>query len=170
MNGTYFQGNNLHPQHISVGAVLINEKGDVCCHHFYTKDLKGYYAEEKLNDFYILMRETLRPNETLEGALMRGLMEEFGANAELIDYAGSIEGHFKHKGMDIQKTTLYFLAKLKNQDISKRGSGDIEDMSIIEWRAIDYLIPIMKEQTVKFGRTDLDESSILERVKKMMNA
>ncbi len=113
------------------------------------------------------MRETLKSNETLEGALQRGLMEEFGATADLVDYIGSIEGNFKHKDTDIQKTTLYFLTKLKNQDISKRGSGDIEDNSMIEWRTMDYLIPIMKEQTVKFGRTDLDESSILERVKRM---
>ncbi len=165
MSATYFQGNNLHPRHISVGAVLINEKSEICCHHFYTKDLKGYYADEKLDDFYILMRETLKPNETLEGALERGLMEEFGATADLVDYIGSIESHFKHKGVEIQKTTLYFLAKLKNQDISKRGSGDIEDNSNIEWRTMDYLIPLMKAQTARFGRTDLDESSILERAR-----
>ena len=54
----------------------MNEKGEVCCHHFFTKDLKGYWADEKLDDFYILMRETLKPNETLERALERGLMEE----------------------------------------------------------------------------------------------
>ena len=78
MTTTYFQGNYLHPQHISVGSILMNEKGEVCCHHFFTKDLKGYWADEKLDDFYILMRETLKPNETLEHALERGLMEEFG--------------------------------------------------------------------------------------------
>lgn len=143
----------------------MNEKGEVCCHHFFTKDLKGYWADEKLDDFYILMRETLKPNETLEHALERGLMEEFGATAELVDYIGSIEGHFKHKGVDVQKTTLYFLSKLSRQDISRRGSGDIEDKSIIEWRTPDYLIPLMKEQAVRFGRTDVDESSILEKIK-----
>lgn len=167
MEGTYFQGNSLHPQHISVGGVLVNERGEVCCHHFFTKDLKGYWADEKIDDFYILMRETLEPNETLEQALVRGLKEEFGVEGEFIDYIGSIEGHFLHKGVDIQKTTLYFLVKLIYQDISTRGKGDIEDKSVIEWRSPDYLIPLMKEQTIRFGRTDLDESSILERAKKM---
>lgn len=143
----------------------MNEKNEVCCHHFYTKNLKGYYTDEGLDDFYIIMRETLEPNETLEQALHRGLKEEFGATGELVDYIGSIEGHFKHKGVDVQKTTLYFLCKLKHQDISERGSGDIEDQSIIEWRAPDYLIPLMKEQSVRFGRTDIDESSILEKIK-----
>ncbi len=165
MPGTYFQGNSLHPQHISVGAVLVNDKGEICCHHFYTKDLKGYFTEEGLDDFYILMRETLEPNETLEGALNRGLKEEFGAEGEFIDYVGSIESHFLNKGVDVQKTTLYFMLKLVNQDLSKRGSGDIEDKSIIEWQKPDYLIPLMKKQTERFKRTDLDESSILERIK-----
>lgn len=137
----------------------------MCCHHFFTKDLKGYWADEGLDDFYILMRETLKPNETLEQTLHRGLMEEFGATGELVNYVGSIEGHFKHEGIDVQKTTLYFLCNLIQQDISKRGSGDIEDESVIEWQRLEFLIPIMKEQSVRFGRTDVDESSILERVK-----
>ena len=165
MSGTYYQGNNSHPQHVSVGAVLFNDKGEICCHHFYTKDLKGYYAEEGLDDFYILMRETLEPDETLEHALARGLKEEFGADGEVIDYVGSIEGHFLNKGVDVQKTTLYFLVKLRSQDVSRRGRGDIEDKSIIEWKSPDDLIPLMKEQTKRFGRSDLDESSILEKIK-----
>lgn len=163
MKPTYFQGNNLHPQHISVGGILANDKGEVCCHHFFTKDLKGYYADEKLDDFYILMRETIEPNETLEHAFHRGLMEEFGATVDFVDYVGSIEGHFKHKEVDVQKTTLYFLARLKEQDMKKRGSGDIEDKSIVEWRKPEYLIPLMKDQAKRFGRTDIDESAILER-------
>lgn len=163
METTYFQGNNLHPQHISVGAVLVNKKGDVCCHHFFTKDLKGYWADEKLDDFYILMRETIEPNETLEHALARGLREEFGATGKLIDYLGSIESHFIHKEVDVQKTTLYFLVELIDQDVSKRSQDDIETKSIIEWHNPKDLIPLMKDQARRFGRTDVDESAILER-------
>lgn len=166
MDKNYFQGNYSHPRHISVGCVLLNEKGEICCHHFYTKDLKGYWAQENLDDFYILMRETIEPNETLEHALHRGLREEFAATAELIDYIGSIKSNYKHKEVEIEKTTLYFLCKLIDQDISKRDDGDIETKSIIEWQTPDYLIPLMKKQSIRFGRTDVDESSILERFKK----
>jgi len=166
----YFQGNNKHPQHISVGTVLVNEKGEICCHHFDPKvsDIGGYWQEQEVTDFYILMRETIEPGETLEEALGKGLMEEFGAEAEIIDYIGSIQSVFCHKDSDIQiqKTTLYFLCKLKSQDLSKR-SGDIESKSQIEWQTAEFLIPQMKSQSAKYGRTDIDESPILERLQNL---
>jgi hypothetical protein len=160
----YFQGNFQHPQHTSVGAILMNDKKEICCHHFYTKDLKGYWAEQGLDDFYILMRETIEANETLEHALHRGLMEEFGATATLNDYAGSIQSYFLHRDVTIQKTTLYFVCNLLSQDISKRTGSDIEENSLVEWHTADFLIPRMKEQGQKYKRTDIDESSILERL------
>ena len=160
---TYFQGNSLHPQHISVGAILLNEKKEICCHHFQTKDLKSYWTEAGLDDFYILMRETLKPDEALEQALHRGLQEEFGAAAKLIDYVGSIKSFFKHKDVAIEKTTLYFLCELINQDLLKRTGDDIESNTLVEWHTADYLIPRMKKQAIKFNRTDVDESSILEK-------
>jgi hypothetical protein len=166
----YFQGNSEHPQHLSVGAVLINDKKEICVHHFNNPELlKGYWTDEGLVDFYLLMRETVEPNETLEHALARGLMEEFGVTAELKDYIGSIQSHFLHKDVEVEKTTLYFLCLLKTQDISKR-TGDIESKTLIEWRVPGFLIPKMKEQTIKYKRTDVDESSILERVGKSILA
>ena len=161
----YFQGNSEHPQHISVGAILLNDKNEICCHHFDSSkyDFKGYWKDEGLENFYILMRETIEPNETIEGALRRGLMEEFGAEGELIDYVGSIKSRFESKGIEIEKTTLYFLFKLKGQDLNKRGTDDVEFESQLEWHTAEFLIPKMKEQSAKYGRTDVDESSILER-------
>jgi hypothetical protein len=166
-NKNYFQGNSQHPQHISVGAVVLNDKSEVCCHHFDTTkgEFKGYWKDQGLQDFYILMRETIEPNETLEQALHCGLMEEFGIEAELIDYIGSIQSHFESKGITIEKTTLYFLCKLKNQDLTKRSSGDVEYESQVEWQTADFLIPRMKEQARIYGRTDVDESPILEKIK-----
>ena len=167
----YFQGNSKHPQHISVGAVLLNDKNEICCHHFDSRrfDFKGYWKDQGLEDFYILMRETIEPGETLEKALHRGLMEEFGAEAELVDYIGSIQSHFKSKGVEIEKTTLYFLCKLINQDLNKRSSGDVEFESQIEWQTAKFLTPKMKEQSLKYGRTDVDESQILEKVLNLLN-
>lgn len=165
----YFQGNSEHPRHISVGAVVLNDKNEVCCHHFFAKDLKGYWVEEKLDDFYLLMRETMHPNETLEQALERGLMEEFGVVAKTIDYVGSIQSHFTHKGVTVEKTTLYFLTKFVSQDLSKRNTSDIEGTTKIEWKTIHFLIPLMKQQAQKYGRTDVDESSILERTQNLIS-
>ncbi|MFA6270181.1 MAG: NUDIX hydrolase [Candidatus Paceibacterota bacterium] len=163
----YFQGNSKHPQHISVGAILLNEKNEICCHHFDPQnvDFTGYWRDQNIDsEFYILMRETVEPNETLEETLHRGLKEEFGAEAELVDYVGSIESHFQSKGVTIEKTTLYFICKLKNQDAAKRSTGDVEFESQIEWQTAEFLIPKMQAQSLKYGRTDIDESKILERI------
>lgn len=161
----YFVGHSNHPRHLSAGAVLVNDKGEICAHHFNNPELlRGYWTEEGVVDFYLLMRETLNPNETLEQALHRGLMEEFGATAEIIDYLGSIQSHFKHKDIDVEKTTVYFLCQLMSQDLSKR-SGDIESKTDVGWYSKDFLISKMKDQPAKYGRTDIDESSLLEKLK-----
>lgn len=162
----YYQGNASHPQHISVGAILANGAGEVCCHHFLAKDLDGYWVEQGLDDFYLLMRETVEPGETLEAAVLRGLREEFGATAEIVDYVGSIQSHHRHRDVEVEKTTLYFFCRLVDQDPSRRG-GDIESKTTLEWRPADFLIPKMREQTARFGRTDVDESSVLERARRL---
>lgn len=163
----HFQGNKDHPQHVSVGAIVVNGKGEVCCHHFTDADLEGYWPNEGLNDFYLLMRETVSQDETLERALTRGLKEEFGVEARMVDYVGSIQSHFKHEGVTVEKTTLYFYCMLVSQDAARRDTSDIEGKSALEWHTLDFLIPHMKEQAKRYGRTDVDESSILERVKSL---
>src|SRR3989338_176860 len=173
----YFQGSEIHPRHVSVGAVLVNdgstgspqESGKICVHHFDSKngsEFAGYWKDQGLDDFYILMRETVEMGETLERAVHRGLLEEFGAEAEIVDYLGSIQIHFKHKGseVEIEKTTLYFLCKLKNQDLNKRSKGDVECESVLEWHDPKFLITKMKAQGAKFNRQDLDESVIFEKL------
>ncbi|MFZ3019977.1 MAG: NUDIX hydrolase [Minisyncoccia bacterium] len=164
----YFQGNKKHPQHISVGAILLNDAKEVCIHHFTNPELlKGYWTEQGFTDFYLLMRETIEPNQTLEEALHKGLMEEFGATAKIMDYVGSIQSHFLDGTTMVEKTTLYFMCKLKKQDTSKR-SGDIESKTELEWQTVDFLIPKMKEQYEKYKRDDVDESKILERIKSLI--
>lgn len=163
MAGTYFQGNKDHPQHVSVGVILVNEKGEICCHHFTKSLIKGYWADEDIGDFYLLMRETIHPDETLEHAAIRGLMEEFGAIATIEDYIGSIVGRFRHEGVEVEKTTLYFLCRLASQDLSRRSGDDIESKTDVEWHAPAKLIPLMRKQSARFGRTDVDESEILGR-------
>lgn len=162
----YYQGNSAHPRHLSVGAILVNEKNEICCHHFADNTLKGYWPDLGIDDLYILMRETPELGESIESAIARGLMEEFGATAEILDYVGSIKSHFKSKEVEIEKTTIYFLCKLISQDVSKR-SGDIESKSELEWQTADFLIPKMKAQSIKYGRTDIDESEILEKFRGM---
>lgn len=163
----YFQGNKEHPQHISVGGVVVNERGEILVHHFVRGDLPGYWPDLGINDFYILMRETLNPNETLESGLHRGLMEEFGVTAELQDYLGSIKCNFLKNvegEREIEKTTLYFLCKFISQDLSKRSTHDIEGKTDLEWHTPEFLISKMEEQAKKYNRPDISEASILEKL------
>lgn len=66
----YFQGTLDHPYHISIGAVVKNTEGKICCHYF---DSLTHKSVGTLTDFILLMRETIEPNETIEQCLMRGL-------------------------------------------------------------------------------------------------
>lgn len=157
--GNYFQGSKETPYHISIGAVLRNGEGKIATHYF------EYFIHPRVgeaHDFHILMRETVEPGESLEGVLARGLMEEFGATATLHSYIGSIVSHFPKGGVSIEKTTLYFLCDLVSINPALRSAEDAEDGSEIQWNEPSYLISKMKEQLVRIGREDLDESKVLE--------
>jgi len=155
-----FQRSKEFPYHISVGAVLVNEKGEVACHYF--EHFAHFGAEA--NDFYILMRETLEPEESLETCLARGLQEEFGAKAEMKHFLGSIVCQIPEEDFIMNKTTLYFLCNLISIEASARKVGDPEGSSEIRWVKPNELIQKMKEQGVRIGRSDVDESSVLEKL------
>ena len=159
MNKNYFQGNADHPWHISVGAILLNTKNEVCCHYF--KEIQLRKDEAVFKDMYILMRETIEPNESLEITLRRGLMEEFGAEGVLRTYVGSIKSQFPYKGIIVEKTNLYFLVDLIKFEPEKKTGTDRESESQIQWQSIDFLIEKMKRQSIRMNRDDVDESSIL---------
>lgn len=108
------------------------------------------------------MRETIEPGESLETVLVRGLMEEFGATATLHSYIGSIVSNFSKEGVIIEKTTLYFLCDLIAINPALRSTEDEEDGSQVQWHEPHYLIDKMRQQRVRIGREDIDESKILE--------
>ena len=164
----YFQGNVTHPQHISIGAVMRNDKGQIRTHYFSKEFASGFWKSINVSDFYILMRETLEPNESLEIALARGLREEFNATARLDDYLGSITSTAyqvddKNGKHPFQKTTLYFLCTYEGDAAAERDMSDAEGQSTLLWMDAQKLIPLMKAQKERFERDDVDESSILER-------
>ena len=139
-----------------------NEEGKICCH--YHKQFI-HPAMGEFNDFYLLMRETIEPNESIEKCLSRGLMEEFGIEGTLKSYLGSIVANFSHRNMEVEKTTLYFLCNLISFDLSRRKAEDPEAGSEIVWMDLEELIQKMKEQGKRLNREDVDESKVLERLK-----
>jgi len=160
----YFIGNKKRPFHLSVGVVLLNDTKQVLCSHF---------PKIKDNcDVYALMRETIRPNTSLEENVKRGLMEEFGVEAVIIQFIGTIISYFiNQEKVKIEKTTVYFLCKLEKSDQNKITHPDKfeKQLGIIEWQDINFLIQKMKEQSKRLQKTDYDESIILERTLNYIN-
>jgi hypothetical protein len=150
----FYRSTAVKPYHLSVGAVVINKNREVLCHHF------SEFAGEKY-DAYILMRETIHHGESLEDAVQRGIMEEFGAKGKIIAYIGSTLGTLMRGEVPTEKTTLYFLVEYENHDLSLRSEEDIENGSTVEWQSPDFLLERFKKQSDKFNRSTLDESKVL---------
>ncbi len=155
----YLRKTKQFPCHYSIGAVVLNDKNQVMCHYF--DEISG------LKQLYILMRESPEKNESIEQTLKRGLMEEFGAKTDIVQYIGSLVGFYNEdKLKNIEKTTLYFLCKLKEFDLAKRDKNDPEFGSKVLFLTIDDLITKIDSQTKRYkDRSDLDERKILEKVK-----
>jgi ADP-ribose pyrophosphatase YjhB (NUDIX family) len=156
----YFQGTSTKPYHISIGAILINDEGKIACHHF--------TDHPRLNgEAFILMRETMEPNETIEETLHRGLREEFGAKGEILTYVGSLVKPYKAGEVTVQKTTLYLLVKLNEINEYDRDTEDPESTSTIEWHKPESLAKLMKSSAKKLNMPDMDESEIIKRLIKL---
>ncbi|MDP2665455.1 MAG: NUDIX hydrolase [bacterium] len=162
MNRNIFKSSKELPFHISVGVVLTNADGLVCC-HFYKKDDLPIESEGK-GDLHILMRETIEPNETLEHAVVRGLREEFGAEGELKAYIGCIKSTFplRVSKVLVEKTTLYFHVEMRSFHPEIREKDEVESKSTIQWIEPKTLQDLFIEQGRKYDRSDLDESKIIE--------
>lgn len=160
----YFRGTAESPYHISIGGVLVNDKKQIASHHF--EHISS--AEWNFKDIYLLMRETIEPNESIEIALSRGLMEEMGAKATLERYLGAQIDHYTRQfnNTKIQKTTLYFLCRLCSFDINKRREGDPEGHSEVVWLEPEELILKMKDQFRRYHQEDVNEAGIIERAQK----
>lgn len=161
-NDNYFRGEVGTPYHLSVGAVVVNEKNQILTHYFKRSPIHD------LDDIYILMRETIQPGETIEHALERGLKEEFGVQAPLESFIGTIVSTFPGTTQTVEKTTLYFICRYKKNLFGGRPNIDGESTSQPLWLTTDDLSKKMHEQGVRTGRTDLDESLIVERAQKLL--
>lgn len=157
-----FQAKPNKPFHLSAGAVVLDDNGKVLCHYY--KKLRGG------ENIYILMRETVGDDANIFDTVHRGLMEEFGAEAEIQNYIGSLIAEDKWFGeIDqptlVQKTTIYFLCKLKRVDDNLRLQDHPEFGSEIVRIDIDELIEKMKVNYEKYKWKDIREFEVLERVK-----
>lgn len=108
-----FKASKEQPYHLSIGVLLVNEKGEICC-HYYPDGLPYESGDE--GDLYLLMRETPNEGEPVEEVVHRGIKEEFGARGEIKHFIGAINAWFPgvKTGVNIYKTTIYFLVTLES--------------------------------------------------------
>jgi hypothetical protein len=155
-NKPFFQASQKQPYHLSVGAVLFDQNGQIACHHF--TEILGH------KDIYILMRESMEDNETPLTTLCRGLKEEFGADAQPVAFLGSLAGYLPDPRLSFEKTTLYIACQLIQWNPEDRDFDDPEASSTIEWLEPNMLISLMQQQGVRFQhRADADESEMIKR-------
>jgi hypothetical protein len=153
------QGN---PFHVSVGAVVVNSEGKIMVHvlseNTVPKDLVGILGG--LGTAYILMRESVEDNESLEDAVLRGVQEEFGVIGAIRKYLGATQAILPSRYGTFEKTTLYFEVSFESE--VERVMHDWESTTKLEWHDPTFLIEKMKEQGKATSRGDLDESKIIE--------
>jgi ADP-ribose pyrophosphatase YjhB (NUDIX family) len=151
-----------NPFHVSVGAVLQREDGKVCCHRFGDVPVNPI----RPHNVYLLMRETIEANESLEAALARGLMEEFGAVGKPVRFLGTLLTKHRETEADVEveKATLYVLCELISQNIADRHPDDEERASVLEWLEVPDLIAKIEKHHELLQRDDLYEVPILNRL------
>ncbi len=133
MSKNIFQASKEYPFHISVGVVLTNKEGRICCHFYKKADLPIEF--EGKSDLYLLMRETIQSGESIEDVVERGLQEEFGAKGIMRAYLGSIKSSFplRISKVDVEKTTLYFHVEVTEFNPTDRDDDMVEPKSTIQW-------------------------------------
>lgn len=157
-----FQHGPGNPYHISVGALLVNAEGKILTHKRTTETTpeKYLFTLGGLKENYILMRESLEDNESLEAATLRGLKEEFGAEGKIEKYLGCIVARVvPQNGAPFEKTTLYFQVALTGE--GERLMSDGESHTELVWMEPIELAAQMDFQGKHTDREDLDESKIV---------
>jgi 8-oxo-dGTP pyrophosphatase MutT (NUDIX family) len=155
MSKNYYHSEPHRPFHLSVGLVIVDDKGNFLSKHF--SDFRGHYQ-----NLYLFPTETVEEDESLEATMQRALIEEVGVTARPLGYIGSITGTIPRHELAAEKTTVYFLMQYTGQ-----GEGPLYPLedghSSIEWYTADFL----KEQYAKQPKELL--ASVLNETK-MVNA
>ena len=120
------------PYHISAGCVVIKDQKVLL--------LKRKQEPGGAKGGYHLPKGTLEVGETLEECALRETQEESGVLAILQEYIGATINRFKYpsSGMQIEKTTHYYLARYE----SDCAEHDVEHDEVL-WLPFDKAIELL---------------------------
>lgn len=107
------KGTKTTPFHLSCGVVLYQDD--------------QVLVLKKSDGSFTLPRETMYTNESIEEALKRGAQEELGLNITPLKFLGSLKTFFSRDGVNIEKTTIYFLCSVDNEVENKKELDELDD-------------------------------------------
>lgn len=107
-----FKATKENPYHLSVVVVPTDDAGNVACHYYPRKGWRN--TRESWEDVFLLLSETVEPDETLADAVSRGLREELSAQGEPEVFLGSHSVSVPSRWGTYQKTLLFFRVRVRS--------------------------------------------------------
>ena len=110
---------------------------------------------------YHLPKGTLEKDESLEACAQREIMEESGAEVEIVCYLGGLQFEFMFSGYNLNKITHYYGAKLKSAQL-RDMDGEHQGR---EWASMDEACELLK-----LNNNPKEEWVIIERLQQWLVA
>lgn len=141
----YAWAENREQIHLSVGALILNEAGEILV--LYRSDLDGKY---------FLPTRTHRPDQSLEQTLSE-ITEKVGYEFVVESWLGTIQSEFLIKDGSVNKTTLWYKAIVAAQ--VDRDPEDRDNSAEIKWLTRAELVEIFAGQASI--SSDVDQRNVL---------
>ncbi|MDQ3076522.1 MAG: NUDIX hydrolase [bacterium] len=155
----FYRSTKEKPYHLSVGCIVVNEKGEMLTRHF-----KVFHGKEM--EIFLFPTETIEQHETLEETFHRGLLEEVGVQAEIISFIGSLMGPAQSGDKVFEKTVVYFLGKIIS--ISDPLTPNEDGMSTIEWHTPEFLLEHVLQQADYIQTSVLNEEKVIRTAQEVL--
>ena len=110
---------------------------------------------------YHLPKGTLEKNESLEACAKREIMEESGAEVEIVCYLGGLQFEFMFSGYNLNKINNYYGAKLKSAEL-RDMDGEHQGR---EWVSMDEACELLK-----LNNNPKEEWVIIQRLQRWLVA
>ncbi len=124
-NNISYISSGRNPYHLSVGAVLLNDKKE-------TLTLKRKGGD------YTLPYGSIEEDANIIDTVFRELREETGYTGNIVSYIGSKHTYFDRDGSVVEKTTIYHLL-INPTETGLRDASDPEADSELVWLGLEEI-------------------------------